>query len=127
MYQHAKDVGITLITISLRCVLPCKLCPRRLRPQACLSHSFRPSLVKYHTRLLSLSGDKAGSWTITRVGTAEERMGIHRDFNFGRAVSGGATVGDENQGTRWVVGRIEVEREARIHQFIKYMACTHHG
>ncbi|KAF8526512.1 ABC transporter transmembrane region 2-domain-containing protein [Hysterangium stoloniferum] len=57
MYQHAKDVGITLITISLR-----------------------PSLAKYHTRMLSLLGDGTGRWTMTRVGTAEERMGIDREI-----------------------------------------------
>lgn len=57
MYQHAKDIGITLITISLR-----------------------PSLAKYHTRQLSLPGDGTGGWTITRVGTAEERMGIDREI-----------------------------------------------
>ncbi|GJJ10466.1 hypothetical protein Clacol_004692 [Clathrus columnatus] len=57
MYQHAKDLGITLITISLR-----------------------PSLAKYHTRMLSLPGDGTGKWTITRVGTAEERMGIEQEI-----------------------------------------------
>jgi ATP-binding cassette subfamily D (ALD) long-chain fatty acid import protein len=58
MYEHAKSVlGITLITISLR-----------------------PSLAKYHTHLLTLSGDGSGSWTLTRVGTDEERMGIDREI-----------------------------------------------
>lgn len=58
MYEHAKSVlGITLITISLR-----------------------PSLAKYHTHLLTLSGDGTGSWTLTRVGTDEERMGIDREI-----------------------------------------------
>ncbi|KIJ39058.1 hypothetical protein M422DRAFT_781181 [Sphaerobolus stellatus SS14] len=57
MYQHAKDMGITLVTISLR-----------------------PSLAKYHTRQLTLPGDGTGSWTMTRVGTAEERMGIDREI-----------------------------------------------
>ncbi|KAF8519444.1 ABC transporter transmembrane region 2-domain-containing protein [Gautieria morchelliformis] len=57
MYQHAKDIGITLITISLR-----------------------PSLAKYHTRQITLHGDGTGGWKLTRVGTAEERMGIDREI-----------------------------------------------
>lgn len=59
MYQHAKDMGITLITIS-----------------------HRPSLTKYHTRLLTLVGDGQGTWTETRIGTEEERMGIEREIAF---------------------------------------------
>ncbi|KAI5120609.1 hypothetical protein M0805_008085 [Coniferiporia weirii] len=73
MYQHAKALGITLITISLR-----------------------PSLAKYHTHLLTLQGptststpgdseaeeggNEGGSWTLTRVGTAAERMGRDREI-----------------------------------------------
>ncbi|KAI0042342.1 hypothetical protein FA95DRAFT_1547661 [Auriscalpium vulgare] len=57
MYEHAKAIGITLITISLR-----------------------PSLTKYHTQLLTLTGDGAGSWTLARIGTAEARMGIDREI-----------------------------------------------
>ncbi|KAG5644365.1 hypothetical protein DXG03_008662 [Asterophora parasitica] len=58
MYEHAKNLGITLITISLR-----------------------PSLMKYHTHLLTLSGDGSARWTLTQVGTAEERMGIDREIS----------------------------------------------
>ncbi|KAJ6631173.1 ABC transporter transmembrane region 2-domain-containing protein [Mycena sp. CBHHK59/15] len=57
MYENAKKLGITLITISLR-----------------------PSLAKYHTLLLTLTGDGSSRWTLTRVGTAEERMGIDREI-----------------------------------------------
>jgi len=57
MYEHAKSLGITLITVSLR-----------------------PSLMKYHTQLLTLSGDGTGSYTLTRLGTAEERVGIDREI-----------------------------------------------
>ncbi|KAI0264669.1 ABC transporter transmembrane region 2-domain-containing protein [Gloeopeniophorella convolvens] len=57
MYEHAKSIGITLITISLR-----------------------PSLAKYHTQLLTLSGDGTGSWTLAKIGTAEARMGIDREI-----------------------------------------------
>ncbi|KAG6810418.1 hypothetical protein H0H92_011957 [Tricholoma furcatifolium] len=57
MYEHAKALGITLITVSLR-----------------------PSLMKYHTHLLTLSGDGSAKWTLTQVGTAEERMGIDREI-----------------------------------------------
>ncbi|KZT70506.1 hypothetical protein DAEQUDRAFT_744731 [Daedalea quercina L-15889] len=56
MYEHAKSLGITLITISLR-----------------------PSLMRYHTHLLTLAGDGTGKWKLTRIGTAEERMGIDRE------------------------------------------------
>ncbi|KAF9226295.1 hypothetical protein BS17DRAFT_749631 [Gyrodon lividus] len=44
MYEHAKSLGISLITISLR-----------------------PSLTKYHTHLLTLTGDGTGSWTFTPI------------------------------------------------------------
>jgi len=57
MYEHAKSMGITLITISLR-----------------------PSLMKYHTQLLTLSGDGSGGYTLARIGTAEERVGIDREI-----------------------------------------------
>ena len=40
----------------------------------------RPSLMKYHTQLLTVNGDAQGSWTLTRVGTAEERMGIDKEI-----------------------------------------------
>jgi len=36
--------------------------------------------MKYHTQLLTLSGDGTGSYTLTRIGTAEERMGIDREI-----------------------------------------------
>ncbi|KAJ7039847.1 ABC transporter transmembrane region 2-domain-containing protein [Mycena alexandri] len=57
MYENAKKLGITLITISLR-----------------------PSLAKYHTLLLTLTGDGSARWTLTRVGTAEERVGVDREI-----------------------------------------------
>ncbi|KAJ7434747.1 ABC transporter transmembrane region 2-domain-containing protein, partial [Mycena galericulata] len=57
MYENAKKLGITLITVSLR-----------------------PSLAKYHTLLLTLTGDGSARWTLTRVGTAEERMGVDREI-----------------------------------------------
>jgi len=50
MYTHAKELGITLITIS-----------------------HRPSLFKYHTHLLRLTGEK-GSWELGKIGTEEEQM-----------------------------------------------------
>lgn len=57
MYEHAKSLGITLITISLR-----------------------PSLMRYHTHLLTLAGDGTGKWTLSQIGTAAERMGIDREI-----------------------------------------------
>ncbi|KAJ3480904.1 hypothetical protein NLI96_g8018 [Meripilus lineatus] len=57
MYEHAKSLGITLITISLR-----------------------PSLMKYHTRLLTIAGDGSGSWSLSKLGTAEERMELDREI-----------------------------------------------
>ncbi|KAK7472556.1 ATP-binding cassette long-chain fatty acid transporter pxa1 [Stygiomarasmius scandens] len=44
MYEHAKKLGITLITISLR-----------------------PSLAKYHTQLLTIHGDGTGRWSLEDV------------------------------------------------------------
>lgn len=84
MYEHAKSIGITLITISLRSVLT----PLSHRFHSLSIHypnnkylcSDSPSLAKYHTQLLTLSGDGTGSWTLTRVGTAEVKMGIDREI-----------------------------------------------
>ena len=45
-----------------------------------LNHVSRPSLAKYHTQQLSLSGDGTGTWTLTKVGTAEERVGFEREI-----------------------------------------------
>ena len=50
------------------------------RTHALLSYSCSPSLAKYHTQLLTLSGDGTGSWTLARIGTAEARMGIDREI-----------------------------------------------
>jgi ATP-binding cassette subfamily D (ALD) long-chain fatty acid import protein len=36
--------------------------------------------MKYHTHLLRLKGDGSGEWTLTRVGTAEERIGTDREI-----------------------------------------------
>jgi ATP-binding cassette, subfamily D (ALD), peroxisomal long-chain fatty acid import protein len=36
--------------------------------------------MKYHTHLLTLTGDGSGSWSLMRIGTAEERMGIDREI-----------------------------------------------
>ncbi|KAI0777788.1 ABC transporter transmembrane region 2-domain-containing protein [Trametes elegans] len=57
MYEHAKSLGITLITISLR-----------------------PALMRYHTQLLTVAGDGTGRWTLKRIGTAEERMDLDREI-----------------------------------------------
>ena len=58
MYESAKSLGITLITTSLR-----------------------PSLAKYHRQLLTLLGeDGSANWTLTKVGTEEERMGVDREI-----------------------------------------------
>ncbi|TFK89661.1 hypothetical protein K466DRAFT_584399 [Polyporus arcularius HHB13444] len=57
MYEHAKSLGITLITISLR-----------------------PALMRYHTQLLTIAGDGTGRWALKRIGTAEERMDLDREI-----------------------------------------------
>lgn len=36
--------------------------------------------MKYHSQLLTISGDGVGSWTLTKIGTAEERMGLDREI-----------------------------------------------
>lgn len=43
-------------------------------------YSCSPSLTKYHTRLLTLKGDAAGSWYETRVGTQEQSMDVEREI-----------------------------------------------
>lgn len=53
MYEHAKALGITLITISLR-----------------------PSLTKYHTHILTLTGDGTGSWIFNRIAAPRAQEGL---------------------------------------------------
>ncbi|KAF9362508.1 hypothetical protein BGX34_006010 [Mortierella sp. NVP85] len=56
MYNHAKDIGITLITIS-----------------------HRPALFKYHLHLLKLTGDH-GQWEFSTIGTAKERQSLEKEM-----------------------------------------------
>ncbi|KAF9433709.1 hypothetical protein BGZ76_009093 [Entomortierella beljakovae] len=56
MYNHAKDIGITLVTIS-----------------------HRPALFKYHLHLLKFTGDH-GHWEFSTIGTAEERQSIENEI-----------------------------------------------
>ncbi|KAG1862313.1 ABC transporter transmembrane region 2-domain-containing protein [Suillus subluteus] len=72
MYEHAKSLGITLITISLR-----------------------PSLTKYHTHILTLTGDGTGSWTFSRIATPRAEEGSTE----GRGESGLATPPSESEST----------------------------
>lgn len=37
--------------------------------------------MKYHAQVLTLTGDGTAGWTLSRVGTAEERMGIDREIS----------------------------------------------
>lgn len=46
-----------------------------------LSSKFHsPSLIKYHTQLLTLVGEGTGKWTLQRIGTAEERLSVEREI-----------------------------------------------
>ncbi|GAA6014670.1 hypothetical protein JCM11491_000188 [Sporobolomyces phaffii] len=56
MYQHAKDVGITLITIS-----------------------HRPSLFKHHMFLLHLTGSE-GQWELKQIGEAEQSVSFQKEI-----------------------------------------------
>ncbi|KDN38098.1 putative peroxisomal half ABC transporter [Tilletiaria anomala UBC 951] len=56
MYTRAKDMGITLITIS-----------------------HRPSLFKYHSLLLRLSGED-GEWDLSQIGGEEELMSFAEEI-----------------------------------------------
>ncbi|KZT53712.1 hypothetical protein CALCODRAFT_439721 [Calocera cornea HHB12733] len=57
LYNHAKALGITILTISTR-----------------------PALIKYHTRLLKILGDGRGGWELSKVGTEEARMEVDREI-----------------------------------------------
>ncbi|TNY22648.1 ABC transporter transmembrane region 2-domain-containing protein [Rhodotorula diobovata] len=56
MYQHAKDLGITLITIS-----------------------HRPSLFQHHLYLLRLTGDE-GKWELTQIGEADQSLSFQKEI-----------------------------------------------
>ncbi|GAA5910024.1 uncharacterized protein JCM6883_000526 [Sporobolomyces salmoneus] len=56
MYQHAKDLGITLITIS-----------------------HRPSLFKHHMFLLHLIGSE-GKWELEQIGEAEQSVSFQKEI-----------------------------------------------
>ncbi|GAA5919481.1 hypothetical protein JCM1841_002224 [Sporobolomyces salmonicolor] len=57
MYQHAKDLGITLITIS-----------------------HRPSLFKHHMFLLQLTGHE-GKWELKQIGEAEQSLSFQKEID----------------------------------------------
>ncbi|MBW0521709.1 hypothetical protein O181_061424 [Austropuccinia psidii MF-1] len=52
MYQHAKELGITLVTIS-----------------------HKPSLLKYHDFLLALTSTNQNGWELSRIGSEAEKLG----------------------------------------------------
>jgi ATP-binding cassette subfamily D (ALD) long-chain fatty acid import protein len=56
MYNHAKDTGITLITIS-----------------------HRPALFRYHQHLLRLTGDQ-GAWEMETIGTKEQQLSLDKEI-----------------------------------------------
>ncbi|KAL7753936.1 ATP-binding cassette long-chain fatty acid transporter pxa1 [Sorochytrium milnesiophthora] len=56
MYNRAKEMGITLVTIS-----------------------HRPSLFKYHKLLLRITGED-GEWELTQIGTVEEEMSLENEL-----------------------------------------------
>lgn len=90
MYESLKAVGVTLITISLRYVFLC------VYSDCDLDSRCRPSLMRYHTQLLTLdldvdaSGTDSGfgpvavrsRWTLSRIGVGmvEERMEMDREM-----------------------------------------------
>lgn len=45
---------------------------------ALITISHRPSLTKYHTRLLRLTGED-GAWDLSTIGTAEERLTFDKE------------------------------------------------
>ncbi|KAA1129815.1 hypothetical protein PGTUg99_004444 [Puccinia graminis f. sp. tritici] len=61
MYQHAKELGITLITIS-----------------------HKPSLLKYHDYLLKLGttptdSEAQNGWELSKIGSEAEKLGTSRE------------------------------------------------
>ena len=81
MYEHAKPLGISLVTISLRCVGFLFLSMRlAVRTNATVC---RPSLMKYHTHFLTLVGDGTAGWTFTPIASSSAR-GTAADSAAGR-------------------------------------------
>ncbi|ORX52818.1 hypothetical protein DM01DRAFT_1306547 [Hesseltinella vesiculosa] len=56
MYSHAKDIGITLVTIS-----------------------HRPALFKYHQYLLRLTGNN-GQWEFETIGTVQQQQSVAKEM-----------------------------------------------
>ncbi|GAB5588597.1 ATP-binding cassette long-chain fatty acid transporter pxa1 [Umbelopsis nana] len=56
MYNHAKDTGITLVTIS-----------------------HRPALFRYHQHLLRLTGEN-GAWETETIGTKEQQLSLEKEI-----------------------------------------------
>ena len=55
-------------------------CLLRVTGGPVLTNLTRPSLTKFHNHLLTINGDVDGSWTLSQVGTAEERMELDREI-----------------------------------------------
>ncbi|KAG1732981.1 hypothetical protein EDB19DRAFT_1831139 [Suillus lakei] len=100
MYEHAKALGITLITISLR-----------------------PSLTKYHTHILTLSGDGTGSWTFSRIATArvQEGDGGRDGLMEGCGESGLATPPSESERTTARTEDTGAKHLARVREEIRVL------
>lgn len=101
MYEHAKSLGISLITVSLR-----------------------PSLTKYHTHLLTLTGDGSGSWTLTSIlnssSASTPTNGVERD-EVGSPVCGDKELERVLEEVRTLEGKLEEARrwESRLEELKK--------
>ncbi|KAI0944786.1 hypothetical protein AcW1_001639 [Taiwanofungus camphoratus] len=77
MYEHAKSLGITLITISLRSDIffhhRCEPVADTVRNCETVDSS---SLARYHTQLLTLTGDGTSQWTFSRIGIDREIIAL---------------------------------------------------
>lgn len=69
MYQHAKDMGISKLQVTLEVRKGQWL--KFLFTSALITISHRPSLTKYHQRLLRFTGVD-GTWELSTIGTEAE-------------------------------------------------------
>lgn len=71
MYQHAKDLGISKLHTPLTFSTDITMNLTSACVLALITISHRPSLTKYHQRLLRITGSH-GAWELSTIGTEKE-------------------------------------------------------